>query len=98
MMQRKTGEIKCWNCGKWITKKGNLCPYCGKNKEKSRQMVETREDRFISISVIWLIVALLLSVVSWVIVGSPIAFCGTGLLLFGSGLIISYFGTGMAGA
>ena len=97
-MQRKPGEIKCWNCGKWIAKKGNLCPYCGKNKAKSRQIVEAREDRFISMAVIWLIVALLLSAASWVVVGSPIAFCGAGLLLFVPGLIVSYLWTGMAGA
>jgi uncharacterized OB-fold protein len=35
--QRKTGDIKCRNCGKWIAKKGNLCLYCGKNKAQSRQ-------------------------------------------------------------
>jgi hypothetical protein len=97
-MQRKPGEIKCWNCGKWIAKKGNLCPYCGKNKAKSRQLVEAREDRFISMSIIWLIVALLFSVTSWAVVGSPIAFCGAGLLLFVPGLIVTYLWTGMAGA
>ena len=97
-MQRKPGEIKCWNCGKWIAKKGNLCPYCGKNKAKSRQLVEAREDRFISMSVIWLIVALLFSLASWAVAGSPIAFCGAGLLLFVPGLIVSYLWTGMAGA
>jgi hypothetical protein len=97
-MQRRPGEIKCWNCGKWIAKKGILCPYCGKNKTKSRQLVEAREDRFISTSVIWLIVSLLFSVGSWAVVGSPIVFCGVGLLLFVPGIIVSYLWTGMVGA
>jgi hypothetical protein len=97
-MQRKTGDIKCWNCGRWITKKGNLCPYCGKNKQQSRQLVETREDRFVTLSVVWLIISLLFAAAPWAIFGSVIAFCGAGLLLFLPGFVFVYFWAGMAGA
>jgi predicted nucleic acid-binding Zn ribbon protein len=96
-MQRETGDIKCWHCGKWITKKGNLCPYCGQSKEKSRQLVEAREDRFITLSAIWFSVALLLAVALWVIYGAPLAFCVAGPLLFLPGLVVVYFWTGMVG-
>jgi len=97
-MQRKAGQIKCWNCGRWITKMGHLCPYCGKNKAQSRQIVEAREDRFITRSVLWLVAALLLAGVFGVVSTSPLAFCGAGLLLAVPGLVFMYFWTGMAGA
>ena len=97
LMQRKTGDIKCWNCHKWINKKGNLCPYCGKSKEQSRKLVEAKEDKFFSMSAVWLVAALLLAVVPWAIVGSPIAFCGAGLLLFFPRVVFSYLWAGMAG-
>lgn len=96
-MQRKTGEIKCWSCGKWITKKGNLCPYCKENKQQSRQAVETREDHFISLSAIWIILALLLAAALGGITRSPLAFCGAGLMLSVPGLVVTYFWAGMAG-
>jgi hypothetical protein len=96
-MQRKTGEIKCWNCGRWIVKKGNLCPYCGKNKAQSRQVVEVREDRFITLSGTWLILSLLFAVALWAVFRSPLAFCAAGILLFLPGLVVSYFWTGMVG-
>ena len=95
-MERRTGDIKCWNCGKWISKKGNLCPYCNKNKEQSRQLVETREDRFINLSVIWFVVALLSAMAFWVIFRSPLAFCVAGMLLFLPGFAASYVWAGMA--
>ncbi len=97
-MQRKTGQIKCWSCGKWIVKKGNLCPYCGKPKQKSRLLVEAREDRFITLSATWLVVTLLFSGVLWVVFRSPAIFCVMGLLLFLPGLAVTYLWTGMAGA
>jgi len=80
-----------------IAKKGNLCLYCGKNKQQSQQLVEAREDRFISLSIKWLLVALLLAAAPWIVFGSPIAFCGEGVLLFFPGLVFSHFWTGMAG-
>jgi ACR3 family arsenite efflux pump ArsB len=95
-MQRKTGHIKCWNCNRWITKQGILCPFCGKNKEQSRQVVEAREDRFIALSFKWLITSLLFAAVLWVIYG-PVALFLAGLLLFLPGLVVSYFWTGLAG-
>ena len=95
-MERKTGEIKCWNCGKWITKKGNLCPYCGKNKQQSRQAVEKREDRFITLSITWIVVSLLLAVVLWGIFRSLLVLCGGGLLLVVPGLVFIYVWSGMA--
>jgi hypothetical protein len=97
-MQRKTGDIKCWNCGRWIVKKGNLCPYCGKNKEQSRQVVEASEDRFITLSIKWLVFSLLFAAMPWAIFGSPLAFLVASLLLFFPGLVVSYFWTGMARA
>jgi hypothetical protein len=96
-MQRKTGEIRCWNCGRWIAKKGNLCPFCGKNKAQSRQLVEVREDRFINLSGKWLIFSLLFAAALWVAFRSPLAICAAGTLLFMPGLVVSYFWTGMAG-
>jgi hypothetical protein len=95
-MQRKTGDIKCWNCNRWIAKKGNLCPYCGKNKAQSRQIVEAREDRFITLSAKWFLASFLFAVVLWAIYG-PVTFFLAGLLLFLPGLVVSYFWTGMAG-
>jgi hypothetical protein len=50
-MQRKTGDIKCWNYNRWITKQGILCPFCGKDKKRSLKLVEAREDRFITLSI-----------------------------------------------
>ena len=35
-------DMQCWNCGEWIAKQGNVCAYCGADKERSRQ--ETKED------------------------------------------------------
>jgi hypothetical protein len=95
-MQRKTGDIKCWNCGRWITKPGILCPFCGKDKERSRKLVEAREDRFITLSIKWLIGSFLVAAVLWFIYG-PVVFALAGVVLSLPGLIFSYFWTGMAG-
>jgi hypothetical protein len=97
-MERKVGQIKCWNCGRWINRAGHVCPFCGKNKAQSRQIVEVREDRFITRSILWLIAALLAAGASGVFSASPWVFCGAGLLLAVPGLIVMYFWTGMAGA
>ena len=94
-MQRQTGDIKCWNCNRWITKKGILCPFCGKGKEQSRQVVEARENRFITLSIKWLIASFLFAAVLWTSYG-PVAFFLAGVLLSLPGLIFSYFWTGMA--
>jgi hypothetical protein len=37
-------------CGRWIAKKGTLGPCRGKSKQQSRQLVEIREDRFVTLS------------------------------------------------
>jgi len=96
MQKRKTGEIKCWNCGKWISKTGNLCPYCHKNKEQSRKLVENKEDRFVTRSAFWLVVSLVVAGASASAVGSIAVFCAAGLLLFLPGFVFVYFWAGMA--
>jgi DNA-directed RNA polymerase subunit RPC12/RpoP len=98
MQKRKTGDMKCWNCGKWISKTGNLCPYCNKNKQQSRQLVENREDWFMTRSALWLVISLGLAGASaWAASSLPV-FCAAGLLLFLPGFMLVYFWAGMAGA
>jgi hypothetical protein len=59
-------------------------------------VVEAREDRFIALSIKWLVASFLFAAALWVIYG-PAAFFLAGLLLFLPGLVVSYFWTGMAG-
>jgi ACR3 family arsenite efflux pump ArsB len=73
-----------------------LCPFCGKNKEQSRQVVKAKKNRFITLSIKWLMASFLFAAVLWVMYG-PVASFLAGLLLFLPGLVVSYFWTGMAG-